>query len=347
MRGPAPELPPSGEQILAEPGEPAPPAMLRVTIAICTFRRPALLERTLAGIASQVFADGRRPRLDVVVVDNEGDPRVPDLVEAFAAASNLPSRCVVEPRRGISQARNAALDLIGEDSDFVAFIDDDEVPSPCWLQALLETQARTGAAVVCGPVAPAFAGAPPRWIEEGGFFRQPRRPVGVRVEAEEGAPVEEASTNNALVRMTEVRQGRVRFDHGFGLSGGEDVLFFRALAARGAVIAWSPKAAVSEHVPVERARFAYLAREYFRCGNVRATIEAMEAAGASTSRSPRPASATIGRKALKKTLSQGSLLLAALARGRGRAEISGHLLELANAAGRLARVAGYRYEHYR
>lgn len=347
MRSFAPELPTGGERILATPGEPAAPAMVRVTIAICTFRRPALLERTLAGIASQVFVNGRRPRLDVVVVDNEGDPRVPDLVEAFAAASRLPSRCVVEPRRGISQARNAALDLIGEESDFVAFIDDDEVPSPCWLQALLETQARTGAAVVCGPVAPAFAGRPPRWIEEGGFFRQPRRPVGLRIEAEEGEAVEEASTNNALVRMTEVRRGRVRFDHGFGLSGGEDVLFFRALKAQGAAIAWSPNAAVSEHVPVERARFAYLAREYFRCGNVRATIEAMEAAAAGHSRSRRLASAAIGRKALKKTVSQGSLLLAALVRGRGRAEMSGHLLELANAAGRLARVAGYRYEHYR
>jgi hypothetical protein len=55
----------------------------------------------------------------------------------------------------------------------------------------------------------------------------------------------------------------------------------------------------------------------------------------------------IGRKALKKALSQGPALIAALVCARGRAQIYGHLFELANAAGRLATVVGYRYEHYR
>jgi glycosyltransferase involved in cell wall biosynthesis len=338
----------SETQAPAAAGEPGPPKPVRITIAICTYRRPALLQRTLAGIARQEFADATRPHLDVVVVDNEGDPRVGGLVEAFAAGSGIPARCVVEPSRGISHARNLALDLIAADSDFAAFIDDDEIPSPGWLQALLKTQARTGAAVVCGPVAPAFAAAPPRWIEDGGFFRQPRRPVGVCVEAADGAPVDEASTNNVLVRMAEVRRGGVRFHERFGLTGGEDVLFFRDLKAVGAEIVWSPEAMVSEHVPGERATFAYLAREYFRCGNVRAAIEAMEAEQpVGAPRSGGPASAGSVRKALKKALSQGRLLIAALVGARGRAQIYGHLFELANALGRLATCVGYRYEHYR
>lgn len=335
----------AGEPALISADPSKPYGRPRITIAICTYRRAALLERLLAALAGQVFA-GAPPRLDVVVVDNEGDPRVRGLVETFAGKSGIPARCVVEPRRGISHARNAALDLIGADSDFAAFIDDDEVPSPGWLQALLETQARTGAAVVCGPVAPAFLGAPPPWIEEGEFFRQPRRPVGSRVRPCDGARVDEASTNNALVRMAEVRQGRVRFHEGFGLTGGEDVLFFRDLKGAGAAMVWSPAASVSEHVPVERATFAYLAREYFRCGNVRAAIEAMEGADRAAGNGRRFAASSF-RKALKKALSEAALLLAALARGRGRAQINGHLLELANAAGRLAAVAGYRYEHYR
>jgi glycosyltransferase involved in cell wall biosynthesis len=329
-------------------GGPAHPRRVRVTIAICTYRRVPLLQCTLAGIARQEFTDAAWPDLDVIVVDNEGDPRVGGLVEAFAAGSGIPARCVVEQSRGISHARNVALDLIAADSDFAAFIDDDEVPSPGWLRALLATQGRTGAAVVCGPVAPAFAGPPPRWIEDGGFFRQPRRPVGVCIETGDGAPVDEASTNNVLVRLAEVRGGRVRFHESFGLTGGEDVLFFRDLKALGAGIVWSPEAMVSEHVPGERATFAYLAREYFRCGNVRAAIEAMEAGElAGAVRSRRLASVTIGRKALKKALSQGPSLIAALVCARGRAQIYGHLFELANAAGRLATVVGYRYEHYR
>ena len=161
--------------------------------------------------------------------------------------------------------------------------------------------------------------------------------------------MDEASTNNVLVRMAEVRRGGVRFHERFGLTGGEDVLFFRDLKAVGAEIVWSPEAWVSEHVPGERATFAYLAREYFRCGNVRAAIEAMEAEEpAGAVRNPRLG---IGKDrqegAEEGPVRRAASLIAALVCARGRAQIYGHLFELANAAGRLATVVGYRYEHYR
>lgn len=328
----------------------APPlaAAVRVTIVVCTYRRPSLLVRTLEGVARQEFPAGSRPSVQVAVVDNEGNPRVSDAVGAFAARSGLAATCAVEPRRGISQARNAALGMVPEDAGFVAFIDDDEVPSPGWLQALLATQRRTDATVVCGPVVPDFAGAPPRWVVDGGFFRQPRRPAFASAELGDGAPVDDASTNNALVRMAEVRRGGLRFHEDFALTGGEDALFFRDLAALGASMVWSPGAVVSEHVPVGRATFTYLAREYFRCGNVRAAIEALDPAdAASPPAHRRSATAKTAKKALKKAIAHAGLLLAALVRARGRAHVYGHIFELVNAAGRLAYILGYRYEHYR
>lgn len=323
---------------------------VRVAVAICTYRRPALLARTLAGLARQVFPGGPAVAVEVVVVDNEGDPRVGEIVATFALESGLAARCATEPRRGLSQARNAALARVPADADFVAFIDDDEVPSPGWLAALLATQRRTGAAVVCGPVVPAFEVAPPRWVEDGGFFRQPRRPAVASDGTADGAAVADASTNNALVRMAEVRRGKVRFDEDFALTGGEDAVFFAALAAHGAGMVWSPAAWVSEHVPASRATFAYLAREYFRCGNVRAAMEGLDSqdprARAAVGRRP-PAAATTAKKALKKASVQTGLLLAALARGDGRARVYAHVFELANAAGRIAYLFGYRYAHYR
>lgn len=326
--------------------EPRAGAGAGITIAICTYRRPALLARTLGGIARQEFGQDVPPTLTVVVVDNEGEAEVRRIVRAFASDSGIVAKYVVEPRRGISQARNAALDLIPAESDFAAFIDDDEVPSPGWLCALLATQRRTDAAVVCGPVLPAFKAAPPRWIVDGGFFRQPRRPVGGGIEAGEGAPVDDASTNNALVRLAEVRSAGLRFNEAFGLTGGEDAVFFRKLAALGARMVWSPDAVVSEHVPAKRTTFAYLVREYFRCGNVRAAIETLEPTdgGSLASRSP---AVTNTKKALKKAAAHLGPLLAALVRGRGRAHVYGHVFEVANAAGRLAYLLGYRYEHYR
>jgi glycosyltransferase involved in cell wall biosynthesis len=306
------------------------------------------LALALAGVARQTVARGQAPVVEVVVVDNEGDPRVGEIVRAFAAESGLTARCATEPRRGISQARNAALAMVPADTDFVAFIDDDEVPSPGWLAALLETQRRTGAAVVCGPVVPSFEAAPPRWVEDGGFFHQPRRPALASGGLADGAPVADASTNNALVRVAEMRRGGARFHEDFALTGGEDAVFFAALAAQGAGMVWSPAAWVSEHVPVSRATFAYLAREFFRCGNVRAAIEAMDPQDpGSAVGGRRRAAATSAKKALKKASAQTGPLLAALARGRGRAQVYAHLFELANAAGRIAYLFGYRYAHYR
>lgn len=319
-----------------------------VAIAICTYRRAQLLARTLDGISRLTFPAGRAPCLHVVVVDNDGDPAVKAVVDAFADRSGIAATYAVESQRGISQARNRALDLVPADADFVAFIDDDETPSPGWLQALLQTQSRTEAAVVCGPVSPDFAADPPAWIADGAFFEQPRRTSAFGQAPADGSIVDDASTNNALVRLDQIRRTGARFHESFGLSGGEDALFFRQLAGAGATMVWSPGAEVSELVPAARARFGYLVREYFRCGNVRAAIEALDNRefGTQPTASMRHAAVTL-KKSLKKALIHSGALLAAVFGLRGRARAYAHVFELANAAGRLCYLFGFRYQHYR
>ncbi|MBL8660761.1 MAG: glycosyltransferase family 2 protein [Rhodospirillales bacterium] len=321
---------------------------IRVTVAICTYRRAEPLARALDGISRLTFAGRRAPIIHVIVVDNEGCARVRAVVDAFASLSGAAVSYAVEPRRGISQARNAALALVPADADFVAFIDDDERPAPGWLDALLTTQARTGAVVVCGPISPEFSTSPPSWIVEGGFFVHPRILDRQGPEPVDGAPIADARTGNVLIRANELRRSGAHFDEAFGLSGGEDALFFRRLSAAGAVMVWSPAAEVSEVVPAARARFGYLVREYFRCGNVRAAIDALDGGDASANRasSPRHVALTL-KKGLKKALVHGGLLVATVIALRGRARAYGHLFEMANAAGRLCYLCGIRYQHYR
>jgi len=308
-----------------------------VAVAICTYRRADGLTRALDGIAGQVFTTASAPSIYVVVVDNEGDPGIRSIVDTFARRSGIAAVYVAEPRRGISQARNRSLAAIPDDADFVAIIDDDEKPDPGWLNALIETQARTGAAVVCGPILPIFVSPPPAWIVAGGFFVHPRRPDRGEPALADGERIADARTGNVLIETRAIVNTGARFDDAFGLTGGEDALFFRHLSAGGAVMVWSTEAVVREWVPAARARFAYLMREYFRCGNVRATIERLEGAS--------PASTL--KKGLKKALAHGAGLLAALTGGRGRAQIYGQIFELANAAGRLCALFGLRYQHYR
>lgn len=328
------------------PQDPADARTVRVTIAICTYRRAGQLARALDGISGLTFPGGGIPAVHVVVIDNAGESRARAVVDDFAARSGTAVAYAVEPRRGISQARNTALDLVPSDADFVAFIDDDETPSTRWLEALLTTQARTGAAVVCGPISPEFTAAPPAWIVEGGFFVHPRILDRSGPQPADGASIADARTGNVLIRTKELRSTGARFDESFGLTGGEDARFFGQLAAAGATMVWSPLAEVSELVPATRARFGYLVAEYFRCGNVRAAIDALDHGSRAGQSSLRHVTVTL-KKSLKKASIHGGSLLAAVITLRGRARVYGHVFELANAAGRLCHLVGIRYQHYR
>ena len=89
------------------------------------------------------------------------------LDHAFASPPLVPrlrdARYVHEPRPGISHARNRG--VAEAKGDFVAFIDDDELPAPNWLESLLLTQRTYRADVVLGPVRPVFDRPPRRRLD--------------------------------------------------------------------------------------------------------------------------------------------------------------------------------------
>ena len=80
----------------------------RVAIAVCTAKRPGMLRHCLESIASQIVS--AQVEVEAVVVDNEGEPNNQTLVLAAAARCRFPVHYVHEPRQGIPQARNAALE---------------------------------------------------------------------------------------------------------------------------------------------------------------------------------------------------------------------------------------------
>ena len=104
----------------------------------------------LEGLDRLRFAKVPPPAVEIVVVDN--DPAGPTcaLLESVKLGHNWPLRCYVEPRRGIPYARNRAIASIEGRADFVAFVDDDEIPAPEWLDELLHVQRSYDADVVAG-----------------------------------------------------------------------------------------------------------------------------------------------------------------------------------------------------
>jgi succinoglycan biosynthesis protein ExoM len=231
------------------------PNPMRVAICIGTFKRPELLRELLTGISLLTFCREPAPQIEIIVVDNDPQ-RTAQPVCSFTQL-HWPLKYFVEEGRGITHVRNRAVAEAGA-VDFIAFLDDDEVPTPHWLDELLSAQRRFRADVVTGPVLPKFAPDAPQWASASRLFHRPSFSTGQSLEI--------CSTNNVLVR-SEVFLRVPAFDDRFNLSGGEDTHFFLRVRKAGNSMIWSQQAIVVESIPAERANFAWLLRRGYQAGN--------------------------------------------------------------------------------
>lgn len=228
---------------------------VQIGVCITTYKRRELLRHLLDGVSAQKFDKLPMPEIVVVVVDNDASKSAEEVCHEVRLP--WPLRYVVESRRGIAQARNRAIREAGS-VDCIVFIDDDEFPTPTWLDELLWTRDRFGADVVCGPVLPSFAADVPDWVKIGGFFDR-----GV---CDSGSAPNECRSGNVLI-CNDVFAGVNAFDERFGLTGGEDTEFFLRVRRAGYKIVSSAEACVYETVPTSRANLKAVLRRAYQSGN--------------------------------------------------------------------------------
>jgi len=102
-----------------------------ITVVICTYNNAKFLERTLASLTQQQVA--RYLEWSVLVVDNNSTDETPEVVERYQKLGKIPKlRIVHESKQGLSYARRRA--VCETSSDLIAFVDDDCLLSPDWLQ---------------------------------------------------------------------------------------------------------------------------------------------------------------------------------------------------------------------
>lgn len=227
----------------------------RVAVCIGTFRRRELLRNLLAGLACLTFRGVSPPEIEIIVIDNDPSASAKEICESVTLPHSI--RYVVEPRRGIAYVRNRAL-AEAKGANFIAFIDDDEVPSEGWLDELLVASEIFAADIVSGPVLPRYAPGVAEWVKRGGFFDRPNFDTGTFLEC--------CSTNNVLLR-SEVLNVVPRFDDRFQLTGGEDTQFFSRVHRAGGKIVWCREAIAHETVPKERATLEWILRRGYQSGN--------------------------------------------------------------------------------
>lgn len=237
-----------------------------VTVCICTFRRPDLLRHLLNELPHQKTEGSFT--YSVVVADNDQAQTAQPVVSEFAARSAIPVTYCVEPRQNIALARNKA--LTQATGDFIAFIDDDEYPSPNWLYELFTTCTGSGADGVIGPVTPCFATEPPEWAIRGRFFEKPTRGTGCRIVDSE------MRTSNVMFRRAILDGSTAPFRAEFG-TGNEDTDFFLRMRTKGCIFVSCTEAVVYEMVPPARCTRGYLLRRALHRGNN--TVKYMDSPG--------------------------------------------------------------------
>jgi succinoglycan biosynthesis protein ExoM len=224
--------------------------MRLVAVCIATYHRPDMLEKLLLTLRDQVGPEDCA--LEFRLVDNDAAGSARAVAEKWAGALPGPLRYEIEPRQGISAARNHALDM--GPADLFASIDDDETAAPRWLVELVSTLDRTQADAVFGPVLGTYPAGSPAWLVRGRFFD---RQVGA-----DGRRLlwKETRTGNTLVRGTWFTEKGFRYASDYGRSGGEDTQLFARMGLEGAVFRASARAMVREEVPLERTRLRWLWR---------------------------------------------------------------------------------------
>lgn len=220
-----------------------------ISVCICTFRRPHFLNGLLQELDLQETESSFT--FSLVVVDNDASESAKETVLQFRNMSSLEVSCFVEPEQNIALARNKA--LANAKGDFIAFIDDDELPVTDWLIKLFQTCQAYHVDGVLGPVLPRFEGSPPAWVKRGGFCDRPSHPTGFKIDWNEGR------TGNLLIKREILDGIDPVFRPEFG-SGGEDRNFFRRMIERGRIFIWCNEAVAYERVPPLRWKRSFMIR---------------------------------------------------------------------------------------
>jgi glucosyl-dolichyl phosphate glucuronosyltransferase len=137
-------------------------AMSSISIIVPTYNRATSLRKTLGSVAAVVKPSDP---VEIIIVDNGSTDKTVEVCKGVDDA--FPDRrwmYVYEPMPGLLSGRHrGAKEAQGE---ILAFLDDDVLLAPGWLEALWEAFADPSVTLVGGPSRPSYEVEPPDWLEE-------------------------------------------------------------------------------------------------------------------------------------------------------------------------------------
>ena len=229
---------------------------VQVTVGVVTHDRSVLFANMLEHLKATIRAC--RHSVAVLIVNNSGADShrmVSDLVEQSGLSELCPTTVVDSPENNIATGRNVVIDHCR--TRLLAFIDDDEYPRLNWLTNLVDQQLLGLGDMVAGPTLPVYPKSAAAWVKEIDLHNVRGRKTG--------DVIRRSGSGNCLLDLEAI--GEARFDHAFGLTGGEDANFFESLTRRGHKLVWCAEAVVDESITEDRSTVRYSVFRFIKQGN--------------------------------------------------------------------------------
>jgi glycosyltransferase involved in cell wall biosynthesis len=239
--------------------------MSRITVAICVYNGAD----RLAGLVDALRQQACPIPFEIVIIDNNSTDKTREIALSLSHQSGVPLRLVRESRQGIPFARNRAIEEALA-TEYLGFVDIDELPGPTWLGAAVDALSREGAECVGGAIRVRLpSGEPPRWLHDEllGFLG--------RVDYGEDAfwvdsPDTPVWSGNVAYR-TRVFANGLRFDTRYNrvrneVGGGEDHALFRRILQEKIKIRYRPDMLIEHFIDRRRLTRRYFLRLHFAAG---------------------------------------------------------------------------------
>lgn len=248
---------------------------VEASVVIPTHCRPELLRKAVDGVLAQGLAPDR---YEVIVVDNASDDDTRRALEPWLGDGRV--RYLLEPSVGLSHARNTGWRAAG--GRIVAFLDDDAIPAPDWLERIVEVfESRTPTpGCVGGRVLPIWESPRPSWLDDALLTGLTIIDWGPHAQALHELHKRWLVGANMAFR-TEVLQGLGGFVPGLDRSGTRmlssgDVHMTLKVQEAGHECWYDPRIVVHHHIPRARLTKRWFRHRYYAQGLSDAVMDVLE-----------------------------------------------------------------------
>lgn len=230
-----------------------------VCLTCCTCKRPKMLEKSLNSIKELIIP--QNIRVEILVVDNDSEKSAEKTVEKIKQELNIPIHYKIEIERGISNARNKALEEVLElGASHILFFDDDEIlDRNCLIEHINLYQNNKDTVISTGPTINKFIDKLPSYITKHLVFKQ-------KTSKRTGQIIDHSACGNVFFPVSLIKDYNLRFSNEYVFMGGEDGDFFKKASALGFTIVWNNKAIIYEMVSKSRGNINWILKKCYYNG---------------------------------------------------------------------------------